>query len=253
MRRGDGRHQEPLSLITQDTTGSSIVKINYSGSNLTPSHLSEADSHFLPIQSEVLNNLDALTPLGEIAQAAAGGKLILSYDGSHHPNTKQASYSWVFSDGSTICNGLGCIQSNNNNPYRAKLYAILVSMIILQHAARSYMAQRGKVTILSDCQKALRQGLKVGPIGVKEATQDEYDIILNILQIRKEIGIEVALQWGFIANPKAPIQKNFNTSLKNIPLAASKQPTNLTFHNLYQITLTKQYFKPPTPSAQSST
>jgi hypothetical protein len=76
MRRGDGRHQEPLSLITQDTTGSSIVKINYSGSNLTPSHLSEADSHFLPIQSEVLNNLDALTPLGEIAQAAAGGKLI---------------------------------------------------------------------------------------------------------------------------------------------------------------------------------
>jgi hypothetical protein len=115
------------------------------------------------------------------------------------------------------------------------------------------MAQRGKVTILSDCQKALRQGLKVGPIGVKEAMQDEYDIILNILQIRKEIGIEVALQWGFIANPKAPIQKNFNTSLKNIPLAASKQPTNLTFHNLYQITLTKQYFKPPTPSAQSST
>jgi ribonuclease HI len=182
--------------IEQDMIGSPIVKVNYSDSKLTPS-LTRAAEHPTPsISTQVLDNLGALTPLEEICKAAASGRLILSCDGSYQPDTRQASYSWVFSDGSKICDGSGSIQSSTNNPYRAELYAILVSMIILQHATRSCKVQGGgKVTILSDCQKALRQGLKVGPIGVKEATQDEYDIILNILQIRDEIGIEVALQW----------------------------------------------------------
>ncbi len=129
--------------IEQDMIGSPIVKVNYSDSKLTPS-LTRAAEHPTPsISTQVLDNLGALTPLEEICKAAASGRLILSCDGSYQPDTRQASYSWVFSDGSKICDGSGSIQSSTNNPYRAELYAILVSMIILQHATRSCKVQGG--------------------------------------------------------------------------------------------------------------
>ncbi len=38
--------------------------------------------------------------------------------------------------------------------------------------------------------------------------------------------------YGFVANPNTSLQKNFNTTLRNLPIIAPKQPSNLTFHNL---------------------
>jgi hypothetical protein len=157
-------HEEPPetvvpATIEQDRIGSPILKVNYLESKFTPSLTRAVEQPTPSISPQVLDNLDALTPLEEIFQAAASGRLILSCDGSYQPDTRQAPYSWVFSDGSKICDGSGSIQSSTNNPYRAELYAILVSMIILQHATRSRKVQGGKVTILSDGQRALRQGL----------------------------------------------------------------------------------------------
>jgi hypothetical protein len=39
--------------------------------------------------------------------------------------------------------------------------------------------------------------------------------------------------FGFCANAKVSLQKNFNTALSDEPTGMHLQPTNLTFHNLY--------------------
>ena len=49
---------------------------------------------------------------------------------------------------------------------------------------------------------------------------------------QRHTGLQCLRHFGFAADPKAPIQKNFKTALENLPMTTSKQPSNLTFHNL---------------------
>jgi hypothetical protein len=53
----------------------------------------------------------------------------------------------------------------------------------------------GRATIICDSQSALRNAFKTGPIGVKSSTQDEYDILLDILNLRKTLRTSVTPAW----------------------------------------------------------
>jgi glutaredoxin-related protein len=51
--------------------------------------------------------------------------------------------------------------------------------------------QEHTVRVVRDSQKALKQALKEGTIGVKTATQDEYDLVLAIQDIWRSLSIRV--------------------------------------------------------------
>jgi ribonuclease HI len=55
--------------------------------------------------------------------------------------------------------------------------------------------QEHTVRVVRDSQKALKQALKEGTIGVKTATQDEYDLVLAIQDIWRSLSIRVTPLW----------------------------------------------------------
>ena len=79
------------------------------------------------------------------------------------------------------------MEAEFNSPYRAELYGILASLLILQHVEETCTDIQGTVTIVSDCQRVLRHALQEGPAGVKTAMQDEYDVILAIHQLQTQL------------------------------------------------------------------
>jgi hypothetical protein len=81
---------------------------------------------------------------------------------------------------------------------RAKLYCLLAALIILQQVKNTVSINKDKehtVRVVSDSQKALKHALKEGPIGVKTATQDEYDLALAIHDIWHSLSIRVTPLW----------------------------------------------------------
>jgi hypothetical protein len=107
--------------------------------------------------------------------------LTIKCDGSYDPGTSSATFSWTFYGQHTICKGTGSIDDMNRNPYRAELYSILAALtVLLQAESGSPTYTGGTATLISNCQKGLRNALSPGPAGVKEATQDEYDLIMEI-------------------------------------------------------------------------
>jgi hypothetical protein len=58
-----------------------------------------------------------------------------------------------------------------------------------------FPGEKGLATLYSDCKKALINGMKKGPIGVKVATQDEYALILAICQLYAHLRTEVTPLW----------------------------------------------------------
>jgi hypothetical protein len=53
----------------------------------------------------------------------------------------------------------------------------------------------GKAILYNNCQKAIQWAFKEGPVGIKEATQDKYDIIMEITQIRESMSVKVEAIW----------------------------------------------------------
>ncbi len=51
------------------------------------------------------------------------------------------------------------------------------------------------MTIINDCQKATNRAFITGPIGVKDATQDEYNLVLAIRRLRQTIKTTVDPLW----------------------------------------------------------
>jgi hypothetical protein len=72
---------------------------------------------------------------------------------------------------------------------------ILTSLIVLQMAEQLDPITSGKATMICDSQSALRNAFKTGPIGVKSTTQDEYDILLEILNLRRTLRTYVTPAW----------------------------------------------------------
>jgi len=130
-----------------------------------------------------------------IKDAALQGNLFLSCDGSYQPTSKLAACSWTVTVGTKLGEGSGRLDTAFNSLYRAELYGILASLIILKHVEQTSEAIQGSVTIVSDCQWALRQALTGGPAGVKTATQDEYDVILAIHHVQSQLTIQINLMW----------------------------------------------------------
>jgi hypothetical protein len=115
--------------------------------------------------------------------------------GAITPTMQEAAYSWTYSQRQVIWKGSGSISTGNNNPYRAELYAILISLLILKSAEAEHPITEGQATLISDSQKALKQALEQGPTGVKSATQVEYDIILEILRLQAQLQTHITSHW----------------------------------------------------------
>ncbi len=118
------------------------------------------------------------------------GQLVITTDGSYDPVTRRASYSWVFDGTSHICKASSQITTANKNAYRAELHGILAALLTLQWMEETHPGD-GTATLYTDCQKALQNSIKQGPLSIKDATQDEYDIILAIRTIRQQLRIKL--------------------------------------------------------------
>jgi hypothetical protein len=70
-----------------------------------------------------------------------------------------------------------------------------VSLHILGWIEELYPEVTGKILLISDCKKALRRAFRQGPIGVKDATQDEFDIILAIRRKRQQLNTVITTEW----------------------------------------------------------
>jgi len=129
-----------------------------------------------------------------IREASQLGRLVITTDGSYDPVTRRASYSWVFDGTGHICKASSQISTANNNAYRAELHGILAALLTLQWMEETHPGD-GTATLYTDCQKAIKNSLKQGPLGIKDATQDEYDIILAIRTIRHQLRTKLMPMW----------------------------------------------------------
>jgi hypothetical protein len=153
-----------------------------------------------PTESTLQKHIRRLVGRGEqlaaIRAAVATDSLIITTDGSYDPVTSDASYSWVFTArGRELHSGSSSITSPNRNAYRAELLGQLASLHILEWVEELYPGTKGAVTLISDNGKALRQAFRQGPIGVKDATQDEFDIILAIRKLRQSLKTTITVEW----------------------------------------------------------
>lgn len=73
--------------------------------------------------------------------------------------------------------------------------SILAALSTLREIEQATRITDGVATLYNDCQKGVRQTFKTGPIGVKDATQDEYDIILEILHMQQELCTTIEAVW----------------------------------------------------------
>jgi hypothetical protein len=122
--------------------------------------------------------------------------LVVTTDGSYNPITTKASCSWVFNSGpKTIYSASSKITAANRNAYRAELLGLLAALTIIQQVEERHPETTGKFTLISDCKKALRNAFRPGPVGVKDATQDEFDIILSIRSLRETLRTTTKPEW----------------------------------------------------------
>jgi hypothetical protein len=135
--------------------------------------------------------------LQAIRDAAATNSLIITTDGSYNPISKRASYSWVFSglNQREFLRGSSQITSNNKTPYRAELLGLYAALLIVQWVEELHPLEEGAALLISDSDKALKRVFRVGPIGVKDATQDEYDLILAIRRLHSTLSTKLTHQW----------------------------------------------------------
>jgi len=165
-----------------------IVRANLSANKLLAAPSLQPQLPVISLFKEsVLAGITKKLHLKAIVEAAIDGKLFLSGDGSYQHTSKLAAYSWTIRGHNELGEGSGCLEAEFNSPYRAELYGILASLLILQHVEETCTDIQGTVTIVSDCQRVLRHALQEGPAGVKTAMQDEYDVILAIHQLQTQL------------------------------------------------------------------
>jgi len=70
--------------------------------------------------------------------------------------------------------------------------AIYSVIILAAWLEEEYPTQKGKITLIGDCETAIKRVFHKGPIGVKDATQDEYDLILAIRKQLQALQITVS-------------------------------------------------------------
>jgi hypothetical protein len=75
------------------------------------------------------------------------------------------------------------------------LYGILASMSILKHIESVNGTPHSIVTLPTTSKRVLKSALKGSPIGVKNATQDEYDLILAIYDTRALLRAKIEPLW----------------------------------------------------------
>jgi hypothetical protein len=156
----------------------------------TPAHSAK---HLANFYKEVHQGIPEIE-YDAIAEAILNNKLSISCEGQC-TSTGHSTFSWAFHGATCIGKGVGSIQDGQASNYRAQLYSILASLLILKHVEAHREIKEGRAFVTSINQRALRTALKKGPIGVKSATQAEYDIVLSISDARAGLMTEVNPLW----------------------------------------------------------
>jgi hypothetical protein len=81
-----------------------------------------------------------------------------------------------------------CTTPDECTRYRAELLAILTSLEVLDNVTKN-AEHHGQATIECSHRRAIEQAVHFTPLGVKMATQANYDIILAIRQLRSAINV----------------------------------------------------------------
>jgi hypothetical protein len=172
-----------------------LARANHSPNTLpisreTPAHSAK---HLANFYKEVHQGIPEIE-YDAIAEAILNNKLSISCEGQC-TSTGHSTFSWAFHGATCIGKGVGSIQDGQASNYRAQLYSILASLLILKHVEAHREIKEGRAFVTSINQRALRTALKKGPIGVKSATQAEYDIVLSISDARAGLMTEVNPLW----------------------------------------------------------
>jgi hypothetical protein len=133
--------------------------------------------------------------LASLKDASLAGTLVITTDGSYDPITTHASYSWIFGGPHQLAKASSSITNLHRNAYRAELHGILAALVTVLWMEEAHPYEFRSATLYSDCQKALKRGLHRGPIGVKDATQDEYDLILAIRHVYTTLKTTITPLW----------------------------------------------------------
>jgi hypothetical protein len=173
-----------------------IVRVNLSANKLLAvPNLRPQLPAISVFKEKVLAGITKKLHLQAIVEAALDRKLFLSCDGSYQPTSNLAAYSWTLRGHTALGEGSGRPEAEFNSPYRAELYGIFASLLILQHVEETCADIQVTVTIISDCQRALRHALNEGPAGVRTAMQDEYDVTLAIHQLKTQLKLRIKPMW----------------------------------------------------------
>jgi hypothetical protein len=80
----------------------------------------------------------------------------------------------------SLCKGYYTASENYVTVHRATLYTILAGLTVLNWAEKQKGSSLGTIPIESTNTQALRISLRKGPTGVKTATQEDYDVIMEM-------------------------------------------------------------------------
>jgi hypothetical protein len=175
----------PVTL--QETSSMQVYTINNKNSQFPSGPIQDTLSTTLDIP-QVSHKQNLQIPWEEILSAASKNILTITTDRSCDPKTGSTTYSWVFSAVNTLCKSSGIERSQGSHPYRAELSSILARLLVLQWAEQQdHSYCEGRATFINDSQKAICQVFHKGPVRIKDATQDEYDVVLTIRSVSEKL------------------------------------------------------------------
>jgi hypothetical protein len=197
-------HQQDIARIPADSVPATIeydlghydatlVMISHGPCSIPhPDPPTEASSTFKRL---IYRTLDCSADLDVIREAIQQSLLVITVDGSYDPITNKGSFSWIFESHKELLRGSQIISSPNKNACRAELFGMLAAILILEIIEATFPSISGSGTLYSDCQKGIRRAFRTGPLGIKDATQDEYDIILEIQRTRRQLRTTINPLW----------------------------------------------------------
>jgi hypothetical protein len=134
-------------------------------------------------------------PYKDIITSANAGGLTVTVSSGHGMDGSSIS-TWAFSS-STLNFSTPLVAINKSTRYRAELYAILMSLYII-YKAETTLAPHPSASINMQCSHAtaLKEAFRVSPLGIKTATQTNYDLLMDIRFLCNIIRSTIKLNLG---------------------------------------------------------
>jgi hypothetical protein len=145
---------------------------------------------------QLLGSLASSLPLLSIATAAYHENLTITSTGTFNKHLHLGNFDCTFQAYKILIEGSGTPQSCKS-ANRSSLIATMAVLYILHWAEGQNPIPSGKVTIICNQKQAMKAAFDTSPVGVKQVTQPNHDIIQTICHLHTNITLVLCPMWVY--------------------------------------------------------